>query len=110
MMRDSFTPLRARSRLLGAEHGLRHSVDDRFETPGRRIAHQQAAGGNPKVGAMQGKPAALHQDPYPWESHQILEAQFDRGEFEPTQVGAIAAARTEARSCRGNLRHPAADE
>ena len=83
----------------------------RLELPGLRIAHQQHAGRDAEIGAVELQLAALDQDAHAGERHQVLEAVLDGGEFERASgIPRDRLARADAVGGRLDQVHPAADE
>ncbi|MDT4824614.1 hypothetical protein FQZ97_578690 [compost metagenome] len=64
---------------------------DWLEDAGYRITDQQPTGGDSKERAVQFELAALNKASNPGEGHQILEAKFDRSEFELAQIDVMKA-------------------
>src|SRR5215218_6823875 len=97
----------------GAEHrdSLGHVLHSRLEFSRVRIAHQQDPRGDAEIGAVELQLAALHEDPYAWEGHQVLQAVLDGSEFKARQVlFQVAVMRTQALARGLDQVHPAADE
>jgi len=84
---------------------------DRLERSGRRIADQEATGGDAEECPVPFELSGFDKRTHPGESHHVLQAEFDRGVFQLAQIFLVIMVflRTEAFGRGRDLRHPAAD-
>src|SRR4029453_7612494 len=100
--------------LAAADHGeaVRHGIAHRLEVSRRGIPPQEAAAGDTEIRAVEEELAALDQRAHARERHEVVQAELDRGELEPAQIGLAVVLGARAEPLRGGryLRHPSADE
>src|ERR1700744_4449607 len=60
---------------------------DRLELTGLIVPYQELAAGDAEIGAVELQLALLHRGLHEGKGHQVLEAEFDRGEFQLPEIG-----------------------